>query len=945
MSRVRAGAPVSFAQERLWLVDQAAPGSAVYAVPLLVRWRGRVDPVALGVALTAVLARHEVLRTTYHLDGDQPVQRVREPAPVPVEVVTDLSDVDAGIAARSRMPFDLAAGPVLRATAWVGVAGGDLVLITVHHIAIDGWSLAVLQADLAEAYAAAVVGRSPELPELPLQYKDFAAQDRADFDARACAARAAVLADEPGGLLLAGGRAGETAPEGSRPGRQQAFPIPAPLWAGVLGLARELRATPFVVLSAALQAVVARWSGRSGFVLGAVTANRARPEVEDLVGFFVNTVPLRCQVDLSQGFRQLCAAARAEGYRSLTYQGIPFDRLTSAVAAIRPEGHGRLVEVCFALQNWPARVAERWEPPRVLDTGTAKFDLLLMVEETPDGVIGTVEYDTDRYPESVCAGVIVDYLVVLAAVVADPDRPLDSLELTALPGRAAPVRRAPVDRPVAAERVPDAVALFTEALAGLGRAVTPQSNFFALGGHSLLAVTMLAAAGRRHGVAVSPRDFLADPTVPGLAALLAAAPRRPKSTVDTEASEWRASSAQQRFWFLDRIPTLRSAYLLPTVLELPADTDTTALKATVDRVLAHHPALRSRFRLDRKQRAVTYRTDGDPAASTLTDARDWLPELLRDHVAALCWTPVDLAAGPPARAEIITAPGRVLLVLVAHHIVADGWSRGLLLRHILGGDVPEVVHPSAVRDESTDAAELIEWLRGAPVDVDLPHDRPRPEVQETLADRVSASVSLAPLRAAAEEFACGMFLLTAALLAVTLARRGDHRDFLFAFPWSAREDDTPVVAMQVNTLVVRVDLRGEPTWRELLARVRESGAISYRHADASYDAVVAALHPDRGLSRPPLTPVYLAVDDSAPPPAGTLLPLDPLHVKYELELTAAERGDRLVLDLAYAVGLFDRDTAESLLRALVATAAGLGPDLDNKPLSDLNPLSTKETVG
>jgi non-ribosomal peptide synthetase component F len=999
----RAGAvvaPLSFAQESLWLIDVTAPGSPTYNVPLLTTWREPVDPAALGLALGHVVARHEVLRTTYRLQDDRPVQVVGDPAPVDVEVLDVTADpgaraaVDTGVRHRARMPFDLAHGPVLRCTAWLGAPGGDVVLLVVHHIAIDGWSLVPLHADLEEAYRAVLAGEPPNLPPLPVQYSDFASWDRATADHPTrrlqLSARAEELARSGAELLLDGARPVPAAPEGERPGRQERFPLAEALWTEVLDTARTLRATPFVVLHAAFQAVLAHRSGREEFVVGAVTANRSHPDVEPLVGFFVNTVPIGCLVRPEWTFRELCAYARSGAYRSLTHQSIPFDRLTSEVAAVREGGHTRLVDVCFALQNATVghREPTRWSRPEVVSTGTAKFDLLLQVEEVPDGVVVTIEHDTDRYPDEVARGVVDDFLTLLAAVTADPDVPLRAVPAAAQPAAADPASSTPVrDVPTASAVIEDAVVptpsaagstpssttgvgdlraaeLFAEALGTIDRRaldtrrgrIEATANFFALGGHSLLAVTMLAKASRLHGIAVSPRDFLADPTVAGLARLLAAptAPQAPAAAA-AEADDWPATAVQQRFWFLDRVPALRTAYLLPTVVELRDAISPDVLRAAVDDVLARHPGLRSRFALNRRARQVRYRTDGPPAACAVTDAAGWSPQRLRDHVAVLCWTGFDLAADAPARAEVIrVGDDRTLLVLVVHHAVADGWSRELLVEQIaqahdarISGTRPELaapVHPSAVPRTASEqqTAELVAWLRGAPVDVELPHDRPRPEVQSTAAATVSVELGrdlTAGLRDVAAGSACTTFMVTAALLAVALARLGEQQDFVFAFPWGGRDapGSAEAVAMLVNTVVLRVDLREARTWRNLLAGVAESAAVSYRNADASFDELAAALHPDRDLSRPPVTPVFLSAQDgpAAPPgfAAARYLPLDPLHVKYELELTATDHPQALELTASYAVGLFDDGTASSLLGLLADAAADLVTNPDEHPLA------------
>lgn len=967
-------APLSFGQQRLWVIDRAAPGSATYNVPLLVRWREPVEAAAWCEALRAVVARHAVLRTTYHLRDGEPVQVVADPgAPVPVRVI-DLAGAPDGwdqVRAQAdryaREPFDLAGDPPLRCVVWRGVPGGDALLLSVHHIAIDGWSLAVLFEDLAAAYGAALAGDHGPLPDLPVQYADYAVWERGAVADPAVDRLVAERVDDLRGtdpvLRLAGARESPAMPDGARRGAQHTFTVPEAVRGAVADLARTARATPFVVYFAAYQEVLRRWSGRADFVVGLVTAHRPHPDLERLVGFFVNTVPVRCRPTATGSFTRLCGAARTEAYRALTYQRIPLDRLTAAAAA--RHGHTDLATVGFAMQNMPAPALRqpRWLPPRVLPTGTAKFDLLLILEDVGGDLVGTVEYDTDRYPAGTGRRFGASYVTLLGAAVADSESPLADLPVPDVPHP--PARTAPPPPPpradVPAAPEPEALRaaadLFAAALAEV--AVRPRdlgagANFFGLGGHSLLAVTMLARAESRHGVPLPPRDFLADPTVGGLARLLAAPvpPTAPDAPPVDPGGSHPATGTQQRFWFLDRIPQLRSAYLVPTVVELTGPVQHRALRDAVDAVLARHPALRSRFTLQRRQRRVSYRTDGPPAVTVLTDASTWDARRLADHLASVCWAPCDLARDAPARAEILAADGRTLLVLVTHHIISDGWSRELLMdqvaaayRAALEGRaamLADPVHPAEVAPgPAGGTAEVVERLRGAPVDVRLPHDRPRGDVQSTVAGTRVATVGAAGLRAAAGESGCTTFMCCAALLGVGLARRTGQRDLLVAFPWAGRSGPRAAgaVGLFVNTLVLRVDLRGAPTWRELLARVREGSLSCYRHADVPLDEVAAVLHPDRDLSRPPLTPVYLSVPDAAEVPpvlhpslTARYLPLDPLHIKYELEFTATPCGDDLELAASYSADLFDASTVDDLLGAVADAAADLTTDPLAHPL-------------
>ncbi|MGW5231243.1 condensation domain-containing protein [Streptomyces nodosus] len=951
-------APASAGQERLWLIEETSGGSATYNVPVFLVWREQIDVAVLEAALRFVIERHEALRTAYELREGRLLQIVRDPEVPPIEVIDadSMARVHDEAARRASEPFDLAGGTVLRCVVWRGLPDGDALLLVVHHIAMDGWSLQPLLDDLAVAYDGALEGKRPSADELPVQYADFAVWDLAMSQTsdvqNLLKERADQLLESADELVLDGHSGNPAADEGSRPGRQRDFPIPPEVTAQVGQLSRSLRVTPFVLWFAAVQAALYRWSGRREFLVGAMAANRNHAELERLVGFFVNTVPLRCAIDSDWSFAELCRKARSEAFRSLSHQKLPFDQLTTAVNATRGTGRSALVNVGFVHQAPPTGHA-RWAPPTELPTDTAKFDLLVIINEVEDELTVTVEYDTDLYSDRACGRLGGTLVELLTAAVSDPDRPLN--EYLGEPPvvqktTSGPAPRKGEDAPLTAEHR-RAAELFIAVLGdgsryatvGAAKQLTADADFFVLGGHSLLAVTMLAEAERRYGVVLSPRDFLADPTVAGLAkALTSAEARRNAQAVVVGHGPHPATSAQQRFWLLDRMPWLRSAYLSPTVVELTGKIDREALQRAVDAVLARHPALRSRFALDRKERRVHYRTDDLPAVTTVTES----PTDLREHLAEICTTPFDLAKEAPVRADIICMEGRTLLALVPHHIVVDGRSTQVLLDQIAtayrrDGDLAKPVHPAAVAEPvDADRVEaVVERLRGAPTDPPLPHDRPRGELQSTEAAVVSVRIGEERLRRIREvavgELGCSTFVISATLMGAALTRSCGGRDFLLAFPWSGRDsaDAADAVGMFVNTLLVRVDLTGSPTWRELLVRVRDDAKVAYRDATTPYDPVVEVLHPHRDLGRPPLTPLYMtsAKEPVLPLPFVRHLAPDPLHIKYELELTAIERGDDLELELAYATALFDERTAHGLLDALVAAAADLSDDPDSQP--------------
>jgi non-ribosomal peptide synthetase component F len=955
-------APLSFAQERLWLIDQAAPGSPTYNIPLLMRWSGPLDLPALRTALDELVRRHDVLRTTYEMRGERVVQVVGERHEVAVDVVDGLpwAEVRTDALQRSRMRFDLAADLPMRCVVWRGGPDGDAILLVFHHIAADGWSLAPFFEELAEVYRATVAGRATELAPVGSRYVDYAVWDRRLLEdptvRERLARRAEVLVEVPVPLRLGGARPITVAMEGTRPGTQVLLPVSEDVVSAAGDLARQTRTTPSVVFLAAYVDALRRWAGREEFLVGTVTVNRPHSALERMVGFFVNTVPLRCRCDDSWTFRDLLTATRPEAFAALTLQRLPLGQLTAAVAARNPRGHQALVDATFAYQNFPTAqvTAAPWSPYELLPTGAAKSDVLLMVDTAVDqSVRCTFELATDRYPEELCARFAADYLAILTAAVAEPDRLLDSLSIPHGP-TVAPVletghaRRVRGDR-AAPEFERRAIELFCDALSTVDGLMVgelrAEDSLFGLGGHSLLAVTMLARAGTRYGVAIAPRDFLADPTVAGLARLLSgagrtAAERRPDAA--SADGDFPAGSAQRRMWLLDRMPHLRSSYLVASVIEFAGVIDVDRLAGATDTVLARHPALRSRFRLDRATRQLVYRTDGEPARTATTDSSLWRSDTLAERVSVLCQTPFDLATDAPARAEILAREDGCLLVLCAHHLVLDGASLQLLFDQIAvayrGDRLPDAVHPAHVPrmgDDRESASALAAVLADAPTDIALPYDRPRCRVQPTAAATVSGRLNAdrtARLRRVAAEAGCSLFLTTVTLAAAALSRHGGQRDFLFAFPWSDRSDPVAAdaVGMFVNSVPIRADLRGDPTWQEALDRVVAASKVSYRYADAPFDDVAAALHPDRDLSRPPVTPVWVATFDQPlrPPDLGVpaCLRPQPADAKFELEFSAAGIDGELEFTVSYLTDLFDPATAEAVLDTLLTSATELTDD-------------------
>ncbi|MFE6162613.1 amino acid adenylation domain-containing protein [Streptomyces sp. NPDC056486] len=441
-----APAPLSYAQERLHFFDRMRPGSPLYSMTGLVRLRGAVDVTALEGALGDVVARHEVLRTVFRSDQDGTVHQVVRPAtPVtlPVTEVPDGGeDTDAGEdAVRERVRqenergFDLAEGPLLRGSL---IRLGDtewVLVLCVHHIVVDGWSLGVLVDELAETYAARVANRPDELPELPVQYADFALWQRDWLSGERLERQLAYWRGQLDGA---------TAPEvpGDRPrpavdsfaGDSVRVEVPAPVVAGLTRLVEDESATLFMGLLGAFSAVLGRWSGRGDVVVGTAVAGRTRTELEPLVGFFVNTLALRVDVGGGASFREVVRRARQTALDGFAHQDLPFERI---VQELSPERHssGRIpfVNHMLVLHNTPypeVRLPEVTFEVVPQHTGTAKFDLELELTLTAEGSLaGALEFSSELYDRSTAERLVEGVVALLSAAVENPDAPVDLLDV------------------------------------------------------------------------------------------------------------------------------------------------------------------------------------------------------------------------------------------------------------------------------------------------------------------------------------------------------------------------------------------------------------------------------------------------------------------------------------------------------------------------------------
>ena len=437
-------APLSPSQDGIWFGEQLEGAGASYNLLAAARLALPLDLACFARAVDEIVRRHEALRTRFRVEEGVPVQVVAPPRHLPVTLVelaalaAETRDREllrlAGRATRRR--FDLARGPLLRVDlARLGQAEYVL-LLTMHHIISDGWSMAVFFGELAALYGAFAAGRPSPLPELPVQYRDYAAWQRQWLAGGVLEAQLAYwrrqLAGAPPRLRLPADRL--------RPAVAAARGATLPLQAGarltaaLRALARQEGATLFMVLLAGWKVLLRAYAGQDDIAVGTYFANRAHRDVEGLIGFFVNTLVLRTDLGGDPTCRQLLGRVRETTLGAYAHQDLPFSKLVEALAPRREAGHNPLFQVVLSLDNFPppaAAGASLAVEPVPLHTGEAKFDLVLELREAGEALEGLLEVDTGLFEPATAARMLAHYHAVLQRMADAPDSPISALSLAA----------------------------------------------------------------------------------------------------------------------------------------------------------------------------------------------------------------------------------------------------------------------------------------------------------------------------------------------------------------------------------------------------------------------------------------------------------------------------------------------------------------------------------
>jgi glycosyltransferase involved in cell wall biosynthesis len=434
--------PLSFAQQRLWFLDQLEPNNPFYNMSQAVRLSGVLGVQTLERTLQTILSRHESLRTTFVIVDGNPVQVISKNAEVEMPVI-DLSRLREGLREAEAQvlirqcatrPFDLTEGPLFRASLLKLSEAEHILLLTMHHIISDGWSKQILFREIGALYEAFTEGKPSPLPELTIQYADYAVWQRRWLQGEVLEKQLSYWREQLQGAPAVLGLPTDR----PRPavqtyrGASQSIVLSKDLSEQLKELSRKENVTLYMTLLAAFQTLLSRYSGQEDVVVGSPIAGRNQTETEGLIGFFINTLALRTDMRGNPTFRDLLAQVREKALGAYAHQDVPFEKLVRELQLERSLSHNPLIQVWFVMQNAQTQEIELSDltlHPMGVDSGRVRHDLRVSLWDTPDGLQCWFAYNTDLFDTATIVRMIGHFETLLHGIVAQPDARLNSLEM------------------------------------------------------------------------------------------------------------------------------------------------------------------------------------------------------------------------------------------------------------------------------------------------------------------------------------------------------------------------------------------------------------------------------------------------------------------------------------------------------------------------------------
>ena len=962
--------PVSPSQERMWSLSQLIHEDPSYNMHIAFSIKGSLNIPALEKSLRRIIERHEILRTTFSIANGKPVQII---SPEPRFTLTKIdlknfdeetqaSEIERLVKLEARTPFDLMHGPFMRTTLLEANSYWHVFMVTMHHIISDGWSFSVFFHELATLYETIISDQEKLLPELSIQYADFSGWQRRWLEGEKCRVHLEYWRKELGNNLdplilpLDHPRPNKPTTEAS----SQTLKVPSAIVREIGVLGKRHGISHNIIFLTAFLVVLFKYCDQEDLVICSPVSGRNRDEVQPLIGFFNNIVPIRIFLNKDLSIYELLENVRIKTLDGLEHQEIPLHHIIS-------ESYIDQVPMTRAMFNFQSKESQTLTLPGTtieafeIHNGTTNFELSLTVVEEGENYTCSIEYKAALFNNTTIRDMLAYFESVLEIIGHDPAQ-----KLTAIP-------------PMSDERQKETYRKFEESdrnrgtdyvaprtkkeqiIASIWQAVFKvekigiHDNFFAIGGHSLLATKLLARLQSTLDMEVSFRTFFEAPSVAALAQQLE----------DVNTIGWHGASdtlvpipragplplsfAQQRLWFLDQWEPGSTAYLLPFAWRLKGLLHVAALETSLTDLVARHESLRT----------TISRPDGHPVQIIAPNVPFHLPlhdltsfpELRREAelkrlIDKETHQPFNLATGPLWRGKLFRlATEEHVLLLTFHHIITDDWSMGVFLnewtmlykmqvtaQHKELPPLPLQYADYAIwQRHQLQGEELNQhqtyWctqLAKAPHGLDLPTDFLRPPQLTYCGERLTFTLSTQltqKLQTLCRREGVTLFMTMLAGFQLLLCRYTGQRDILLGTPIAGRTHThlEGLIGFFVNTLVLRTPVTGHPSFQEFLQQVRETCLEAYEHQDMPFEKLVEALQPTRDPSRHPLFQVMFQLDQEE---VNNGLPLPNIQTEaiqvstatttFDLLLSLALTEENIRGSFTFNTDLFTSDTIKQL---------------------------------
>lgn len=1018
---------LSFSQERLWLLSQLGADNAVYNLPFAFWMDGSLDINALEESIREIVGRHAILRTTFPLVGAQAVLVIAPKSDLRLLSVTDLrhlapAEQEAQYQSITEneisKPFDLAQGPLWRFQLLRFTEEKYVLLMTIHHIIYDGWSHSVFTKEVSILYKDFSTGQPPSLPDLPIQYADFAHWQRQWLTGEILQSQRSYWQQQLAGDLPTLHLPFELpqavqASSMTYKGERQPVEFSPHLTAALKKLGDRQGVTLFVILLAAFNLLLYQYTKQQDIIVCSTQAGRNQSKVQGLIGFFNTIVPLRTDLSGNPSFLDLVDRTHQVVLDGYQYQDMPLQLLADTSYLT----HKRLYQFMLGLENTPSELLTLpgiQVESQFLSSGTANFDLFLSLispKNPIDRLTGYLEYKTDLFTTPAIAKLLEDFQSLLANLIENPHQQLSDLPLLMTDEQSLSSAAADLagefTEPFVAPRTPierQLAQIWSDVL-GQER-ISIHDNFFWLGGHSLLATQVISRVNTAFGAELPILPIFQHPTIAALAeAIEACLPQGQLGTPSVKIEPVRRenklplSFAQQQLWFLDRFGS-SVAYNLPIALVFSGSLKVTALHQTLQEIVDRHESLRTTFTADD---GIPYQVIHSRMAINLPviDLSSCEPEEQKLEVKRLAVAeatcPFNLSCDPMLRTTLLhlghllpdstTGFDRVahhqlnrldrsethhILLLTLHHIAADGWSIEILLKELTAlYSAFSQEQPSPLTDLSIQYADFAvwqrQWLQGEVLEeqlsywkqqladslvLNLPTDYPRSAIQTFNGKKQALELPkflLDELKVLAQREGVTLFMTLLAAFQVLLHRYSQQDDIIVGSPIANRNrrEWEPLVGMFVNTLVLRTDLGGNPSFSELLQRVREVAISAYAHQDLPFEKLVEEVQSERDTSRNPLFQVMFALENVSTVAlelTGLKLELMPVETEtamFDLTLSLEETASGITGSFEYNTDLFDKRTIKRMAGHFQVLLEGIIASPE-KRLSDLPLLTAAE---